>query len=96
MKSAGFRRRAVLLFLLAFVLAFPWAGAAGPRLESDQAVAPSASAFLEDLLGRAWSVLMGIRNKEGCHLDPDGRCAPRPTIQRDTGCHLDPNGGCRS
>lgn len=92
MTSTGLRRKAVLL-LLAFVLAFPWAASAGLRPASARAVAPSTSAFLEDLLSRVWSFLAGVRNKEGCHLDPSGGCAPG-AIRPDTGCHLDPDGRC--
>ena len=96
MTSTGLRRKALLL-LLASVLAFPWAASAGSRPGSARTVTPSTSAFL-DLLGRAWTFLTSDRNKTGCHLDPDGLCAPGtppPTIQTDTGCHLDPSGGCR-
>lgn len=96
MTSTRLRRKAILL-LLTSILAFPWAASAGSRLGSARSVAPSTSAFL-DILGRAWTFLTSDRNKEGCHLDPDGLCAPgspKPTIQTDTGCHLDPNGGCR-
>lgn len=94
MKSTGLRRKIVFLFLAA-VLAIPWAASAGLRLGSAQTVASSAPTILEDLLGRAWSYLMGVRDNTGCYIDPDGRCAPQPTIQKDTGCYIDPNGGCR-
>jgi hypothetical protein len=87
-------RRKTAVFLLAAVLSFPWAASATPRLGSARGVAPSASTFLEDLLDHAWSFLAGgVRNKEGCHLDPDGRFTPG-AIRTDEGCHIDPSGGC--
>jgi hypothetical protein len=92
MTSTGLRRKAVLL-LLASALAFPWAASAGPREANARAVAPFTSTFLEDLLDRAWSFFTSVRNKEGCHLDPHGRCAPG-AIRTDEGCHLDPSGRC--
>lgn len=100
MISTGLHRKASLL-LLASVLVFPCTASAGPRPGSARTVEISASAFLEDLFGRAWTFLTGA-GKEGCHIDPDGRCVPRslselqPTIQTDTGCHIDPDGRCRS
>ena len=96
MTSTRLRRKAVPLLLSCF-LAFPWAAAALSHQGSARAVAPSASAFL-DLLDRAWAFVTSGRDKEGCHIDPDGMCAPgspQSTIQTDSGCHLDPDGGCR-
>ena len=94
------RRKAVLL-LLAAVLLFPWTASAGPRSGSFRAIQVSTSTVL-NLLGRVWGFLGSSQNKEGCHIDPSGRCAPgapippEPTIQTDTGCHIDPSGGCQS
>lgn len=94
MKSTGLRRKTVLL-LLSSVIAFPWAAFAGPRLGIARAEAAiSASRFLEDLLDRAWALLTGVHDKEGCPLDPNGGCTPRPAPRNATGCHLDPDGLC--
>lgn len=96
MIRTGLRRKTVLL-LLAAVLLFPWAASAGPQTASPRGEHVSTFTFL-GLLGRAWGVLTATWEKEGCHIDPSGRCIPvRPetTIQTDTGCHIDPNGGCR-
>jgi len=53
--------------------------------------------YLVDLLTGTWS-------KNGCHIDPLGRCVngtegkgapgPESTTNSDEGCHIDPLGGC--
>jgi hypothetical protein len=82
-------RRTVFLVLLLTVLAVPWASAA-PRLDADRPAAASALGLLD----RVWAFLKSAWSETGCHLDPDGRCAPAPQPQTDEGCRLDPNGGC--
>jgi hypothetical protein len=71
---------------LAAVLTVSWVSAAPPvrqnRPSARRAAAPVG--FIQQLLSLWMEVL-----DEGCHLDPDGRCA---TV--DAGCHLDPSGGC--
>lgn len=97
MPIASLRRKAVLL-LLAAVLAFPWASTASPRPESPRRAESAAPALL-DLLARARSFLAGAWDKEGCHIDPNGRCipaAPPSTTQTDVGCNIDPFGRCGS
>jgi hypothetical protein len=91
-------RRKTALLLLTSLLALPWAATATPRAESPRRAEAAASAFL-DVLARAWSFLTGVLNKEGCNIDPNGRCipgAPPSTIQTDAGCNIDPNGRCGS
>ena len=98
MIRTGLHRKASLLLLVS-VLVFPWTASAGPHLGTARTLDISPSTFLEEFFGRAWTFLTGTRNKEGCHLDPSGLCAPvkpQPAVQTDTGCHLDPSGGCRS
>lgn len=99
MPTLSLRRRVVFLLLLSTLAAAPWA-AAGPRRESPPA--GRAAAFLVlDLLSRAWSHLTGFRIKEGCNIDPNGRCltgaspVPPPATDEE-GCNIDPNGLCRS
>ncbi|HSS51509.1 MAG TPA: hypothetical protein VLX28_21405 [Thermoanaerobaculia bacterium] len=94
MASAAFRRKTVLLLLVA-VLAAPWASAAA---QSGPA-AISASAPL-DLFSYAWRFLTHLWSKEGCRIDPDGRCTPQstqalPVPRTGSGCHIDPNGACQ-
>lgn len=84
-------RRSVFLLLLVTVLAVPWASAT----ESPAADRPwEAAASPLNLLGRVWSFLQSAWAESGCHIDPDGLCAPAPQPQTDSGCRIDPNGGC--
>jgi hypothetical protein len=93
------RRKTVLvLFLLAVLLATPWASAA-PRHGGGRPAGASGVGVIPDVLGQAWSYLMGVWRKEGCHIDPNGRCITTPTLSSnplsstDAGCNIDPNGG---
>lgn len=88
MHNASFRRTVFLLLLLT-VLAVPWASAAGGPV-ADRPAEAAASPL--ELLGRLWDFLRSAWSDSGCHLDPDGRCAPQP--QTDSGCRLDPDGRC--
>jgi hypothetical protein len=98
-------RRIVLLATLVLLIA-PWASAA-PRPGST----PPSSAFvgigIPDVLSLAWRFITGGWIKEGCHIDPSGRCVTTLptkegcTIEPDgrcmptkTGCHIDPSGQC--
>lgn len=87
-------RRKILLLLLASVLVAPWASAAALKPESSRAkfraVEPAA-----EFLNRLWGFLRRVGSKEGCDIDPDGRCAPRPSPTRaGVGCDIDPDGSC--
>lgn len=90
------RRKTVLIVLVALLLTTPWASAA-PR----QGRSGPVTAFgivVPDVLDQAWSFLAGLWRKEGCHIDPDGRCSTSvaPTSSADTGCQIDPFGRCYS
>lgn len=62
---------------------------------------PAVSATAESLLARLLNWLGGVWAKEGCVIDPDGRClgnqgttvAP-PADAVDEGCVIDPSGAC--
>jgi hypothetical protein len=44
-----------------------------------------------------WSWMTGLWAEGGCHIDPNGVCAPEapaPSDDIDGGCHIDPHGGC--
>jgi hypothetical protein len=47
-----------------------------------------------------WSFLNRLWVKEGCSIDPHGRCITGAVTnsdapaQSDHGCHIDPHGGC--
>jgi hypothetical protein len=86
-------RNTVILLLLASFLATPWASAA-PLPRQSQPV----HGVSEALLGRAWAFLRSVWSKTGCHIDPDGLCAPERGLAApgDTGCNIDPDGRCHS
>jgi hypothetical protein len=83
---------------LAFLLAATLATAALPAASLFEGGASAArisvlepSDFLERLLGvvSRWQV------KNGCQMDPDGRCMPkRRTAVMKNGCQMDPSGRC--
>ncbi len=73
-------RRTILVFVLALLLAAPWASAA-----------PRADAGPREALTHLWSLLASLWSEAGCELDPDGRCAPDLP---DAGCEADPDGRC--
>lgn len=91
-------RRKIVLLLLAALLIAPWASAA-PRYGNAHPVNLSGELGIPDFLSRAWKLLAGVWTKEGCNIDPDGRCgsapvAPSPLPIKE-GCHIDPDGRCR-
>lgn len=60
----------------------PPVSAVGPR----HLVEPAAST---DLFDRVWRLLAQPWRKNGCELDPDGRC-----LTAKNGCSVDPSGRC--
>ncbi len=92
-------RLAFALLLTLTVLVSPCAWARGGPASGEQPAKVSKPSPT-NLLSRSWSFITTFWSKEGCHIDPDGRCvlapAPVPTgrMQRETGCHIDPNGLC--
>jgi hypothetical protein len=83
-------RRIVLLAVLVLLIA-PWASAA-PRPGSTPPASTSVGIGIPDVLSLAWRFITGGWMKEGCQLDPGGRCVtPLPTKE---GCHIDPSGYC--
>jgi hypothetical protein len=90
MSSSILRRLIVVLALCAF-LGAPATSLAGPR---------SSARFSEDrtvsasLLSRLWNAVVSAWEKEGCTIDPYGRCAPKSQTTTDNGCTIDPFGRC--
>ena len=68
-------RRKFFLLLLAAVLVTPWASAADLQPESPRSAHEPASL---EIFSRLWNLLQGVRGqgKEGCRIDPSGRCIP--------------------
>jgi len=96
MSSSILRRLILVLALCAFLgvpatsLARPYAAA---RFSEDRTVSAS-------LLSRLWNAVVSVWEKEGCSIDPYGRCMPKsqttPDSQNsaDAGCSIDPFGRC--
>jgi hypothetical protein len=91
MLTASCRRITIVLLLT--ILAAPWSSAALPRAAS---ACPIPAVGLPSLLDGFWRFVRIVWTKEGCHIDPDGRCTPDPAPQptQKEGCHIDPNGQC--
>lgn len=80
--------------VLSALLAGPL-GASGAKVRS-AGRPPKAKPAPVSLLSRAWSIVLEIREKAGCVIDPDGRrvTAPAPANSLDAGCGVDPHGQC--
>jgi len=83
-------RRVVLLAALLLLIA-PWASAA-PRHGSARPARASFGIGLPDVLSLAWSFISEGWMKEGCNIDPNGRCVT--ALPTKVGCNIDPNGRC--
>lgn len=88
MRRTSLHRKTVLLLLTA-ILAMPLAATAVPRPERPRPADAREMAPLK-LLSRAWSLLWSAWTKEGCNIDPNGRC-----VQTKAGCNIDPDGRCQ-
>ena len=90
-------RRTILFLLFVTLLAVAWpASAAGAERENILS-AKAGELAIPELFNRLVSFLRGVERKEGCNIDPWGRCEPeaKPS-QRKEGCHIDPWGRCLS
>lgn len=90
-------RHLVAVFVLGLIVGTPWASAAEPRPGARQAQGiawstPNLLDSLRNLLVSLWDT-MGLEgtHKEGCMIDPWGRCITEPN---KTGCMIDPWGRC--
>ena len=81
--------RKALVVLVAFFLATTAVSAessSGARARPARAVA--SNSMMESFSG-FWSVLASFWTKNGCQVDPNGRCLPTKN-----GCQIDPSGRC--
>ncbi|MEO6196191.1 MAG: hypothetical protein ABIS20_24480 [Thermoanaerobaculia bacterium] len=87
-------RTAAVLILLALSLGTSaFAAKARPAVPSrpSKAAAPSAAGVFAPL----WRLAVDGLTKEGCTIEPWGRCgASAPTQDADAGCGIDPWGRC--
>ena len=83
-------RRWIAVFAFGVLLGMPLTSTAGPRIPVPRIGAeegpPALFSKLWSLLTRAWA-------KEGCHIDPYGRCLDASKVTKN-GCSVDPNGRC--
>jgi hypothetical protein len=85
--------RLLAVLVLCLALGVSQASASPIRREA----APQASSFnFHDVLGRLGSLLSGLWSKEGCRIDPWGRCATNTAPSTDAGCGIDPLGCANS
>ncbi|HEY0510872.1 MAG TPA: hypothetical protein VGH73_03150 [Thermoanaerobaculia bacterium] len=88
--------KVLLASVFALLLSMPTL-AAERRIPSGARRAKVSVSITEAFL-QFWSSMTGGLTKEGCTIDPDGRCIVRavaPTSS-DAGCTIDPNGHCVS
>ena len=96
MPTTVVRRTILVLMLVVTVLAVALpSSAAGAQRESVR-LAQAEEWAVPEFFNRLWSFLRGVEGKDGCHIDPNGRCATAqsPEPQRKDGCHIDPDGRC--
>lgn len=91
MSHNTFRRLVIVLALSAF-LGTPLASLAAPH----RAVRGRAEIRLDELspLTWLWSLLERAWEKEGCLIDPNGRCVKESVVVPKEGCRIDPFGRC--
>jgi hypothetical protein len=96
MLTASLRRKTCLFFVM--LLSASWAVSSAPVPWAERPpVVEGAEVSALEVLHRAWSLVRSTVVKVGCHIDPNGKCAPAPIIpssQNKAGCHIDPDGRC--
>jgi hypothetical protein len=80
----------------ALVLVLSASAGAEPRRSAEPPREMAASAEAETLVSRLWQWLAAIWTKEGCGIDPGGRCGVSPSTpappNQEAGCVIDPGG----
>jgi hypothetical protein len=90
MSRINFRRGTAVL-VLGLVLGTPLMSWAAPRAAGWRTGIPEASPAP---LARLWTFLAGAWAKNGCRVDPDGRCLDGLQAPAKNGCRVDPFGRC--
>lgn len=96
MTSSTFRRLIAVIALGAF-LGMPLTSMAVPRLAAPRS---ESREITPASLGWLWGLLTGKWTKEGCLIDPFGRCRDSQTapgsqvVTPKNGCSVDPYGRC--
>jgi hypothetical protein len=84
-------RRLVVVLALSALLGSPATSLARPRPAARHSWTQAAA---QAPLSWLWNALVSVWEKEGCRIDPNGRCLINPQENGDTGCSLDPYGRC--
>lgn len=89
-------RRTIVSLLLVTALAAPWPSSAAVAQRESIRSAQAEERTVPEFFNRLWSFLGRVEGKDGCHIDPHGRCTPAqsPEPRRKDGCHIDPFGRC--
>lgn len=87
--------RMVFTLFLTTLLVTTAAVAQSPASSAVRPAGPTASAS-QDLFARLSSFLTHPWSKNGCSVDPSGRCLPGSGLAPDSGCQVDPDGRCRT
>lgn len=87
-------RRTILFILLTFVAA-AWPSSAAIAQRNSSLSAQADERTMQEILDRLWSFVRRAESKDGCRIDPLGRCVPeqKPTHRKE-GCNIDPWGRC--
>lgn len=84
--SRSYFRQTVAALVLLTLTGAPLTASAAPRRETVRLWGPSLEWISRMLAGR-WT-------KEGCMIDPFGRCLPGTQQTTEEGCMIDPSGRC--
>ncbi len=90
-------RRAAVLILLVLSLGISGAHAATVRSKVQPVESKTAPRSAIERIEAWWNLFAVAWNKEGCRIDPWGRCVVNPATQAPTthaGCGIDPLGLC--
>jgi hypothetical protein len=90
--SRSLVRRLIAVLALSALLGSPATSLAGPRPAARHSRTQAAA---QAPLSWLWNALVSVWEKEGCHIDPYGRCTTiTPQETADAGCSADPYGHC--
>jgi hypothetical protein len=99
MPRSPFRRKVAALALAGLCLA-SWLSASETRARPTARRSPAVAETPWSAVVRLWSMLSNLWAENGCHIDPNGLCAPASGtgggsgqgVSADNGCSIDPDG----
>jgi hypothetical protein len=87
--SRSLVRRLIAVLALSALLGSP-----ATSLAASRSAARHSRAQAQTPLSWLWIALRSVWEKEGCHIDPYGRCITVSLPPMDEGCSASSNGGC--